>query len=243
MARHPAIFIVVSITISVILSFPSVFLYLNASPGPSSVTHHVWTSATPYNYPEAEPDVVIRQAWIQGSYMDALSPDVLKEGLGIQNALLGPEVTCDGGLPDSDRIHGGFKNTSDDLLDSDGISRFAATGLFFHSPLLYFNCSLKALDRNKSEIVDMVNENVERQSFADVRLRFGTVFAGKEFSHNKIVAADALVISLFHAPNSSIGKLWDKRAAELVQQANVHHRFQVYPANGKESGNTLYEVG
>lgn len=198
----------------------------------------MWTSATPYNYADADPDVIIRQAWIQGSYMEALSLDVLKEGLRIQEALLGPEVTCDG-VPDADHYRHGFQNH---MMEDEEMSSFGTSGVFFHSPLLYFNCSAEALDRAAGKIGETVNGNIERRSAADVRLRWGTVFAGKHISHHQLLAADALVISLFHSPNSTIGALWDKRAAKLVQEAKEHQRFKVYPRTGVEGGNTLYEV-
>lgn len=178
--------------------------------------------------------MVIRQAWVQGSYMGALAPEVLMEGLRIQKRLLGSEVTCDG-LPD--HRHG------DDFV-SGGLTRFGSDGMFFHSPLLYFNCSESALDgASKEDILEVVNSNAERRSVAHVRLRFGTVFAGKQFFNDRILAADALVISLFHHPNSTIGTKWDQRAQQLALEAKEHGRFQVFPKGGVEQGNTLYEVG
>lgn len=241
-ARHPVLFIVLSVTVSVILSYPSAFLYFNASPGPSSVTHHVWTSATPYNYPGAAPDMGIRQAWVQGSYMEALTHDVLREGLRIQQALLGTESPCQS-QPETEESYGnnGFSMNSQILDTKVSISDPMAPGSFFHSPLLYWNCSLSTLETDP-DIIGTVNDNISRRSPAKVGLRWGSVFAGKQFSHQKLMAADALVISLFYNLNSSAGALWDQRASKLAQETHRHGRFIMYPSGGQEKGSTLYEV-
>ncbi|KAI5800101.1 sterol-sensing domain of SREBP cleavage-activation-domain-containing protein [Geopyxis carbonaria] len=115
-----------------------------------------------------------------------------------------------------------------------------APGSFFHSPLLYWNCSLSTLETDP-DIIGTVNDNISRRSPAKVGLRWGSVFAGKQFSHQKLVAADALVISLFYNLNSSAGALWDHRAAKLAQEAHAHGRFIMYPSDGHEKGSILYE--
>jgi hypothetical protein len=165
--------------------------------------------------------------------MEALTHDVLKEGLNIQQALLGPEAVC---LPSSDD---GYNNGV--LPGNRPGLPLMPSGMFFHSPLLYWNCSLSAVEQDR-RILETVNDNISRRSAAKITLRWGSVFAGKHFSHQKLIAADALVISLFYALNSTAGQLWDQRAAELVREARSHGRYQIYPENGQEDYNTLYEV-
>ncbi|PWW76014.1 hypothetical protein C7212DRAFT_194519 [Tuber magnatum] len=114
------------------------------------------------------------------------------------------------------------------------------TGMFFHSPLLYWNCSLSAIKGDPNLIVT-VNKEFAKRSPVNVTLRWGSVFAGKKFHHNQLIKADALVISLFYRLDSSAGELWDQRAAVLAQEAGVHGRYDVYPSDGKEKGSTLYE--
>ncbi|RPA95328.1 hypothetical protein L873DRAFT_1829877 [Choiromyces venosus 120613-1] len=114
------------------------------------------------------------------------------------------------------------------------------TGMFFHSPLLYWNCSLSAI-RDDANLIITVNKQFNKRSPANVTLRWGSVFAGKKFHHHQLVKADALVISLFYRLDSSVGELWDQRAAVLAQEADVHGRYDVYPSDGKEKGSTLYE--
>ncbi|KAI5819769.1 sterol-sensing domain of SREBP cleavage-activation-domain-containing protein [Pyronema omphalodes] len=113
-------------------------------------------------------------------------------------------------------------------------------GMFFHTPLLYWNCSLSALE-NDHRILKTVNENLFQQSSAGITLRWGSVFAGKQFSHQKLIAADALVISMFYDLNSTAGELWDQRAVKVAKEAQIHKRFNVYPSNGKEDYKLLYE--
>lgn len=162
--------------------------------------------------------------------MEALSQDVLQEGLKIQQALL-PEAVCR-----SSPSEGYMK----DLVHGNGES-IMPDGMFFHTPLLYWNCSLSAVE-NDHRILKTVNENLFQQSAAGITLRWGSVFAGKQFSHQKLIAADALVISMFYDLNSTAGELWDQRAVKIAKEAQIHKRFNVYPSNGKEDYNLLYEV-
>ncbi|KAG0639799.1 sterol-sensing domain of SREBP cleavage-activation-domain-containing protein [Tuber brumale] len=114
------------------------------------------------------------------------------------------------------------------------------TGMFLHSPLLYWNCSLSAIKAD-ANLITTVNKEFNKRSPANVTLRWGSVFAGKKFHHNQLTKADALVISLFYRLDSSAGELWDRRAAILAQEADTHGRYDVYPSDGKEKGSTLYE--
>ncbi|KAI5840369.1 sterol-sensing domain of SREBP cleavage-activation-domain-containing protein [Tricharina praecox] len=66
------------------------------------------------------------------------------------------------------------------------------------------------------------------RSSAQITLRWASVFAGKHFSHQKLIAADALVISMFYHLNSTAGEEWDRRAAKLIREVKDHGRYRVY---------------
>ena len=159
--------------------------------------------------------------------MEALTHDVLREGARIQQALF-PGAECSA-----------TRNNFNDHDNSDGEDSIPST-MFFHSPLLYWNCSIEAME-NDRRILKTVNDGVELRSTANITLRWASVFAGKHFSHKKLIAADALVISMFYHLNSTAGVLWDQRAARLAQEAEEHGRYRVY--RGSQSQSTLYEVG
>lgn len=173
--------------------------------------------------------------------MDALNSEVLEEALGIQRTLLGPGASCDSFSGD-----GSFKEALSkpeiSKLDED-MNRIPGmpAGMFFHSPLLYWNCSLSAV-RNDIDLLSTVNSGINRRSAANMTLRWGSVFAGKRFRNQQLVGADALVISFFYQLDSHVGELWDQRAAYLAKSAETHKRYEVYPSDGRENGSTLYEV-
>lgn len=221
-ARQPVRYIVGSVTCAVVLSYP--FFLLNAipSPGISSVPHHVWSSARQFNSVGVDPDIAIRQAWVQGSYMGALKLEVVEEALKIQQTLLGPDISC------TTRPEG------DSLTN-------IPPGVFFHSPLLYWNCSLSSIQQD-SDLLGTVNANAMRVSPLNMTLHWSSVFAGKLFSHHRLAAADALVISVFYNPKSNMGDIWDQRATALAIEAKTYGKYDIYPPNGKARRNTFYEV-
>ncbi|KAL7276345.1 hypothetical protein RUND412_000648 [Rhizina undulata] len=206
-----------------------------------SNSHHVWTSARPFSSTRSEPDIGIKQAWVQGSFMRALAPEVVEEALKVQEALLGTGFDCvsyaDEG-PISSMMY--EKESSNSEGNNSRSTLLAAPGMFFHSPLLYWNCSISAI-RNDPNLIDTINKNYYRHSPANVTLRWGSVFAGKRFSHRRLAEADALVISLFYRLDGGMGELWDQRAQLLAEEAQQHKRYDVYPSDGKEKNTTLYE--
>lgn len=236
--RHPAHFIVGSVTCAVILSYPCFLLYTTASTGLPSVPHHVWSSARQFSSVTAAPDVAIKQAWVQGSYMGALTPEVVEEGLKVQEALLGSDVLCTE-TPNSGDAHSRVNSLPSQGLISNASSALPL-GVFFHSPLLYWNCSLSAIQQD-SDLLETVNANAMRVSPLNMTLYWSSVFAGKLFSHQRLAAADALVISLFYDTNSKMGELWDERATALASDANLHVKYDIYPPDGKVRRNTFYE--
>lgn len=172
--------------------------------------------------------------------MDAVNPEVLEEALRIQGALLGPGTSCDS-FSEGDHFDQMAK-TEVSRLDGDRNKTLGMpAGMFFHSPLLYWNCSLSAV-QNDMDLLQTVNSGINRRSAANVTLRWGSVFAGKRFRHQQLIGADALVISLFYQLDSRVGELWDQRATYLAKSAETHKRYEVYPSDGREKGSTLYEV-
>src|SRR3982074_3443966 len=101
---------------------------------------------------------------------------------------------------------------------------------FLHSPLLYWNCSVAAIESDDS-ILTTINSYNHQISPANITLRPSSVLAGISLSRNRLVAADALVVSLFYKAGSTAGDLWDERAKALAQSDNS--RWDVYLANGR----------
>lgn len=173
--------------------------------------------------------------------MNALNSEVLEEALGIQQTLLGPGTSCTS-FSEEGYFNQKMLNPGPSILDeSRNKTSGMPAGMFFHSPLLYWNCSLSAI-QNDNDILRTVNDGFNRRSATNMTLRWGSVFAGKRFAHQQLVGADALVISLFYQLDSPVGELWDRRAAYLAKSAETHRRYEVYPSDGKEKGSTLYEV-
>lgn len=173
--------------------------------------------------------------------MNALNSEVLEEALKIQQALLGPGTLCDS-FSEEGYFNGMVSKPDYSTLDGNkNKSSGMSAGMFIHSPLIYWNCSLSAV-RNDPDLLRTVNEGINRRSAANVTLRWGSVFAGKRFQNQELVGADALVISLFYQLDSRIGEIWDQRAVSLAKSADSHQRYEVYPSDGKEEGSTLYEV-
>lgn len=91
--------------------------------------------------------------------------------------------------------------------------------------------------------METVNKGSRRLSPSGLTLHWGSVFAGKKLSHHKLVAVDALVISLFYRPDSDIGAVWDQRATGLaVEAAKPNSKYDVYPNDGRIQSSTYYEV-
>ncbi|KAH0558719.1 hypothetical protein GP486_004634 [Trichoglossum hirsutum] len=162
--------------------------------------------------------------------MRAVEPDVLTEALHVQEALLGPTSGSE------------YLRSGDGPAPTPGgrvvNDRSAAPASFFHSPLLYWNCSATAIEAD-SDLLDTINERSHRVSSVNLTLRHSTVFAGKQFSRDRLIAADALVITFFHRMDPEIGELWNSRAEKLAKDATGS--LTLYPANGKVKRFRLYE--
>ncbi|KAI9766074.1 MAG: hypothetical protein M1840_006781 [Geoglossum simile] len=172
----------------------------------------------------------MRQAWVHGSFMRAIEPEVLTEALRVQEALLGPTSNCEYLRSVDDPATTSREQTASSLA--------IGPASFFHSPLFYWNCSVSAIEGDH-DLLETINERSHRVSPANLTLRHSTVFAGKIFSKDRLIAVDALVITLFHRIDPRIEGLWNSRAEELAKDASG--RLSVYPANGKVSRSHPYE--
>jgi hypothetical protein len=204
--------------------------------------HHVWTAATPYEGdPTVEADVAMRQVWVHGSWMKALETNVLMEALAIQDILLGSTVDFN---PRQANVNDQQSYNPERMLTPTIRDSFhASNGVgedswFFHSPLFYWNCSMAAIASDK-HILDTINERSHRTTPANVTLRHSTVFAGKQFSNHKLIAADALVITLLHKLRSPVGLEWERRAESIARSGSK--KWQLYPPDGRPHRSSLYE--
>ncbi|KAL2068047.1 hypothetical protein VTL71DRAFT_16145 [Oculimacula yallundae] len=241
-ARHPVITLLISVATAAILIFPFPFLYTNNfTSGSSNLPHHVWTSAQPFEgLPATRPDVVMRSIWVHGSYMKALEPEVLLRALEIQDELLGPTINFDPRKAPEERA---MVNESVSLTPNMRDAFHAANGLsdsswFFHSPLQYWSCDGDNI-WSDNDITSTVNERSHQSTSVNVTLRHSIVFSGKRFEDHRLVAADALVITLVHMIDSPVGRLWEQRAQALAQKNSG--LWRLYPEDGRPLTNTLYE--
>jgi hypothetical protein len=177
------------------------------------------------------PEISIKQAWIHGSRMKALERDTMLEALAIQDLLLGPMSSCATTPWLEDKVLNSPAGTEASEVDTD-VS-------FVHSPLLYWNCSREAIESDNS-IIMTVNGRAHQVSPAKVTLRPLSVLAGATFSFNRVVAADALVVSLIYGVESKAGDLWDMRAEELAQYDKS--RWEVYPAGSRGARSTIFRA-
>ncbi|KAI9763397.1 MAG: hypothetical protein M1835_007821, partial [Candelina submexicana] len=240
-AQHPYVSILVSVAIGVILCYPFPHLYSDSTAGSSSLPHHVWTSTRPFGgTSDTAADVRIRQAWVYGSYMRALETDVLQEALRIQNALLGQLRGYESLQSTGQTLSGATGGLqSVDMASTSLIPGIMDNlGWWFHSPLLYWNCSSSAI-ASTEDVISTVNRQANQTSPVNMTLRHSTVFAGKTFADHRLVAADALVITLIYKQGLSIGEHWEGRAMALAESSP--QPWSLYPKDGKVTRSQLYE--
>jgi hypothetical protein len=102
---------------------------------------------------------------------------------------------------------------------------------------MYWNCSVAAIESDNS-ILTTINNRAHDVSPSKITLRPSSVLSGVLSSYNNLIAADALVVSLFYEAKSRAGDLWDQGAASLAQ--HDPSRWEVYPADGRRAGSRLY---
>lgn len=172
--------------------------------------------------------------------MTALEPNVLLNALDIQDELLGPTMDFDPRRP-SNPVYP--DNSSVDLTTDMRDTLHAINGLsnsswFFHSPLQYWSCSADKIAGDK-DIIATVNHGSRQATSVNVTLRHSIVFSGKRFEDHRLVAADALVITLVHMLDSPVGKQWERKAQALGLKGS--EKWQLYPPSGRSFASTLYE--
>ncbi|KAI1335241.1 sterol-sensing domain of SREBP cleavage-activation-domain-containing protein [Xylariaceae sp. FL0016] len=244
-ASHVVTTLLISVAVAATLIYPFPFLYTNDfTNGASSLPHHVWTDAQPLddkNVPE--PDVIMRSIWVHGSYFQALDKDVLLGALELQDELLGPTVDF------NPRQMRHMTNSLDlpqtlitDLTPKQRDSFHVINGLtnqswFFHSPLQYWSGHADLIEQD-DDILGTVNEKKNLPTSVNVTLRHSIVFSGKRFEDRRLVAADALVITLIHLRDSPIGRLWQERAQSLARSMTDKWKV-IAPRSGRSS--EIYE--
>ncbi|KAK4192895.1 putative sterol regulatory element-binding protein [Podospora australis] len=221
------------------------FLYTsdatNITSGVSKLPHHVWTDAQPLgDGAMVEPDVIMRPIWIHGSYMKALERDVLLGALDLQDELLGPTTNFNPRQPTNTLE---LPDTTTDLTPQQRDTFHIVNGLtdqswFFHSPLQYWSGSRENILADQ-DILATVNAGKTQSTSVNVTLRHSIVFSGKRFEERRLVAADALVITLIHLRNSPVGRQWVRKAEALA--AERADMWKIIPADGKSHSNQLYD--
>ncbi|RGP60697.1 hypothetical protein FLONG3_10753 [Fusarium longipes] len=242
-ASHVVTTLLVSVVVATILIYPIPYLftsdYVN---GASNLPHHAWTIAQPLPYGATiRPDVMMRSIWVHGSYMQALKQDLLVSALELQNELLG---STENFSPIRARnVPRSLPEPGADLSTNQRDAFHAINGLndqswFFHSPLQYWDCIEENIlvDPN---ILATVNDKKTQSTSVNVTLRHSIVFSGKRFEERRLVAADALVITLIYLRDSPVGTQWERKAALLPDK--VSSKWDIYPPDGRSTASQLYE--
>ncbi|KAF4120153.1 Sterol-sensing domain of SREBP cleavage-activation [Geosmithia morbida] len=185
----------------------------------------------------------MRFVWVHGSYMEALDRDLLAAALELQDELL--DVTENFNplghagyepLPETDT--GDFDLSPGQRDSVHAINGMTNESWFFNSPLQYWGCSRQRILADP-DVVSTVNDMKNLTTTVNVTLRHSVVFSGKRFQYRRLLAADALVITLLHLKDSPVGQQWERKAAALAER--VSDRWDVYPPDGRISTSRPYE--
>lgn len=172
--------------------------------------------------------------------MKALDTGVLQAALEVQDELLGSTVDFNPRRAkrnvDTSNFTGRLTIERRDSLHA--INGFSNHSWFFNSPLLYWSCSSETIARD-DDIIATINEGSGRATSVNVTLRHSIVFSGKRFEDHRLVAADALVITLIHKCDSPVGRQWERKSQTLA--INAPGKWRVYPEDGRVIANQLYE--
>lgn len=220
-AQHWLVAMLVTVAIAMGFSYPTVFLAENPTAGFAAYPHHVWTTAKPLDGDSGIADVEMRQVWVHGSYMKALDKDALKSALDIQQTLVGAEP-----------LNSIFPGLSEKL-------RTSTLTWGYHSPLMYWNNSREAIEKD-DDILRTINDKARSTSSSlNVALRPASVFAGKKFKHQKLIAADAHVITLMNKVEGDVGERWQARTTSLTTGACKD--CMLFPKDGRITRSRVYE--
>ncbi|KAF2637948.1 hypothetical protein P280DRAFT_86284 [Massarina eburnea CBS 473.64] len=221
-ARHWQLSLLLTIIVSVLLCYPAVFQHDSPAAGLRNLPKNVWISTTELEG-ERPVDVEVHQVWVHGDYMHAIDRRVLREGLHVQRALIGD----------------GFAETQATAHDDGGCHATRdGEDWGFHSPLMYWDCSLDALDADQ-DLLETINARTAVKSALNLTLLPSSVFAGKAFANTKLRSADALVITLLDYTAAGLGATWDARAQQLAHQLSPE--WSLFPKDGQVSRSRLYE--
>ena len=208
-----------SVAIAMAVCYPTILLSGNPTAGLAAHPNQMWTSAKTMNGSETEADVEMRQVWIYGSHMQALTKDVLQQGLMIQQTIVGSGTSAE---------HTGMV---------DNVTTKHQSG--FHSPLMYWNNSGDVLEADV-DVLRTINERKHHSSSPlNVVLRPASVFAGKRFDRKNLLAADALVITLINKMKEGVGARWQLKMSELSK--HVCQNCTLHPPNGDVTKHRVYE--
>ena len=232
MARRAIATITVTVSIGTYLSLLVLYLHQPSSKYPN-LSGRAWTSILPFPGGEGLiPDISIKQLWIQGSWMKALERETLLEAVDIQEALLGPISSWATALLRHEDTSGiPTEPAEHSALESD------AAVSFIHSPLLYWNGS--AAIESTDSILSAINSPTTRKSLANITLTPASVLLGPVWSGNRLVAADALVVSLFYKAGSRAGEMWDERVEALTQAGEG--RWDIHLKDDSGTGSQLLQ--
>ncbi|ROW06187.1 hypothetical protein VMCG_04706 [Cytospora schulzeri] len=240
-SRHVLTTLLISVAVAGILIYPFPFLYTTdytiAAP---NLPLHVWTDAQPLGGGKhvVEPDVIMRTIWVHGSYMEALNREVLLGALELQDELLGPTTHYNPRQPtNSIDLTDPHVDLSRDERDTfHVINGLTNQSWFFHSPLLYWACDAEMIERDPS-LLNTVNEKKTQPTSVNITLRHSIVFSGKKYEDRRLIAADALVITLLHRPDSPVGRQWERK----LEAARKTDKWNVFPPDGRSAASQLYE--
>jgi len=173
--------------------------------------------------------------------MKALDRDILLGALELQDELLGTTRNFNPRQPNNRHLVD--PGTSRDLTIVERDAFHVVNGLteqswFFHSPLQYWGCAAENIEGDE-DIVGTVNEKKTQPTSVNVTLRHSIVFSGKRFEERKLLAADALVITLIHLRDSPIGRQWERKAEEFA--ARLADKWAIFPSDGRSMPSQLYE--
>ncbi|KAG6003864.1 hypothetical protein E4U21_001612 [Claviceps maximensis] len=241
-ACHVVMAVLISVTVATILIYPIPYLFTrDFVNGASYVPHHVWTGAQPITYdPAIEPDIIMKSIWIHSSYMEALKADLLVSALDLQNELLGDTENFSPRRELTKQVYGVVDNSltaaqRDALHIANGVT---PQSWFFHSPLIYWNYSRNRI-LTDPDVLSTINSRKNQSNFANTTLRHSVVFSGKRFEDRRLVAADAIVITLLYLKDSPMGREWDKNVQKI--QKKMFETFDFYPSDGRSLESHLYE--
>ncbi|KAH8727492.1 sterol-sensing domain of SREBP cleavage-activation-domain-containing protein [Phaeosphaeriaceae sp. PMI808] len=163
--------------------------------------------------------------------MKAIELPVLRKAMQVQAALIGPGYGHDDAAT--------YQRPQLTTRDNPGcLAEAAGPDWGWHSPLMYWDCSLTALE-NDTHLLHTINSHTTTQSALNMTLRPSSVFAGKSFANTKLRTADALVITLFDQMNFSQRDVWGPRLRLLAEQKSLG--WTIFPHDGHITSSRLYE--